>query len=134
MDNWVFELLSFWRVFPRVMFSGRQSVLDLDLFLFAYKSARIASGLYLRNEDEILRKFSVWLCDVRFNCPRANWRFVVQRHDPSETSVTTFFDLFDEFRQSVNIEWIPLEEIPDRWHWHITLGAHSDWCDFDDTV
>ena len=35
-----------------------------DMFLFAYKSARSASGLYERREGEISRNFSAWLCDV----------------------------------------------------------------------
>ena len=133
MDNWVLELLSFWRLFPRVMFAGRQSVVDLDLFLFAYKSARIASGAYRREEDEILRRFSTWLCDVRFKCPRANWKVVIERFDPSETSVKSFFALFDEFRHSAGIEWLPANELPDRWHWHITNGVHHDWQDFEET-
>ena len=131
LDNWVLEFLSYCRVYPRVMFGGHQSVIDLDLFLFAYKSARIASGQYDRGEDEILRSFSVWLCDVHFRCRRAPWRSVIEQYHPGPTNVEWFFTLFDSFRETINIEWIPRDDIPDRWHWGIANGTHPDWIEFD---
>ncbi len=129
MDNWVLELLSLWRILPAAMFGGQTSVRDLDLFLFAYKSARIAAGLYERDEDKILRDFSVWLCNVRFSRRPASWCEVIRETDPAEDNVNTFFALFEEFRVYINLNWIPASQIPDRWHWHVTHGTHPDWLD-----
>lgn len=109
-DPWLLETLSFFRSLPRA-FLGGQDVRLLGAFISGYSCSRIDLGIDTAplNPHPLLVEFSAWLKSTDSSTVGStDWLTMIERIDPSETNVNTFFKLFEEFLGATGRVW------PDR--------------------
>lgn len=102
-DRWLLPILATIRIRPG-SFLGDQRVETLSMFLIAYAMGRCdVSSVGMASEDKtVLAAFEGWLVGrtkEHGEQGTAGWPSLVKRIDDSETSVRTFFALFEEFLQ-----------------------------------
>jgi hypothetical protein len=97
-DPWLLPFLRTMSLRPAAYLYA-QTVLVLDVYIHAYKRARVDLGVpgYGRGEENLLSDFSEWLEAKLGLHDTRGWVWLIERTDPSPTNVQTFIRLFDAF-------------------------------------
>lgn len=98
----LFEVLEKIKARPG-MYLGRPSVSDLFMFLVGYEFARSESGIDLsEQEEQFYEAFQPWLQKKLSVTTTASWaKLILHSCSGEETGFYAFFDLLDEFFQTV---------------------------------
>lgn len=100
----LFELINNIRKRP-AMYLGQASIGQLRTFLAGYTFARRQLGIDQTHQEKLFATFQPWVAKRLALSPQQHWdRLILTSSQSEEEALRYFFQLFDEFVDSQNVE------------------------------